>query len=683
MRVREKMRGTCNVMFNDAAVCNSVLGQWLITSAVYLSFISALAFLPAGSSLAQSETTDTPQILVQSTEPLQTDTALESAVTIKSETDETTELSEAVADSVEEEVVEAPEPPPVAQADSFAPGRVSIKQIDALIERDAIQLANRLLIENRSDYENSEKWIDWERRYFQTALTIEDWQGVIDRADQISRQVPYEFYSTLQMAAISAELQLKRSEDTRKRVRHLVFDLPYDRDQVIIWRELIAQTYLAEGLYEDARIALTAFNEDYRPDTPQWEKRYARVLFRTGYDEKAARRVKALLSTESRLLNLYAQFRTKALDPADVVNIGLKILPDLEKKPLLTAELWAIIELAARVLNDTEMQITAIENSLMVAVDGRSVRSATLVLPLASVQQLLAAYEKYALFVGNGFNFVIGDDLSWFQLAQEYEITSPITARALYAFLALKAVDARVRSDSVYALADILVREKYPRILELLLIQDAVFDIAETSPEVHSAMANRALRNRDYETALIIMDNMNGPPDDQDAQLWMLRHARIAIVANEFERGSNLLTRLIEEIPEPVEKASIDRIVQVVFDLQEIGKHDLSIELFALLYERVADTSLKRELLHWIADSYSIQENNLQAADLYLRSATLDGKWNDRWGKAARLKAADELVLAGLESDARKLYTELRDGTHDPRSKAVLNGRLEKLQAEN
>ena len=55
------------------------------------------------------------------------------------------------------------------------------------------------------------------------------------------------------------------------------------------WRELIAESYVADSLLEDAEIALTSFDRDYRPSNPDWEHRYIRTLFLTGFNEESGK----------------------------------------------------------------------------------------------------------------------------------------------------------------------------------------------------------------------------------------------------------------------------------------------------------------------------------------------------------------------------------------------------------
>ena len=562
------------------------------------------------------------------------------------------------------------------------PTGTSLEQIHSLIELRAVQLAYALLQDARPDYEDSEyseDWVDWEMLYYQLALQTEDWNGIIQRTEEIANTVPYEFYAVMQSYAVKAEFGLGQYENARKRLRRMIWELPYELERIIEWRELIAESYVADSLLEDAEIALTSFNRDYRPSGPDWEHRYIRILFLTGFNEEAANRVAALQTTEGKLLLLFSGFQSRALGSIEVIELGLKMEEELVKRPVLSAELWSIVNMAARNLNDLEIQITAIEKGLSVSYDSESDRVRYSLVPLNTEQQLLATYDVYALSVGNDFNLVVGDDQSWYQLAQEYEITSPITARAIYSFLAGSATNSDIYSASVAALANELESAGFIRLLESIFVRLNLLDVAETSPKIQSLLASRALHRNDYRTALFIMNAMDQPKQEDQLQSWLLRRARIAIVVEDFEQSLELLNQLIDALPLNSEQKTIDRIMQVVFDLQESEQHEFAVSLFHSLYRHTSEIQARREILRWVADSYSAQDQSQDASELLIHSAKMGGNWNDSWGRSARLKAADELAVVGFYDDARIIYTELRDATLDPRIKHVINNRLRNL----
>ena len=650
---------------------------WLLRffSDVFFNFTSGCLYL----SLVIGAFAVSPVVVAQVTQSEQ----LQSEVTVDEHTlqsENTSEKQQQITTSAEltEETGDTDRSAQGAEKPDF-PTETSLEQIHSLIELGTVQLAYALLQDSRPDYEGSEDWMGWEMLYYQLALKTEDWSGIIQRTEQIANTIPYEFYGDIQSYAVKAEFGLGQYENARKRLRRMIWELPYELERSIEWRELIAQSYVADSILEDAEIALTSFDRDYRPSDPNWEHRYIRILFLTGSNEEAAKRVAALQTTEGKLLLLYSEFQSKALGPIEVIELGLKMEEELGKHPVLSAELWNIINLAARNLNDLEIQVKTIEKGLSVPYDSESDRVRYSLVPLNTEQQLLDAYDAYALSVGNDFNLVVGDDHSWHQLAQEYEITSAITARAIYSFLAGSATNSDIYSASVAELANELESAGYIRLLESIFVRLNLLDIAETSPKIQSLLANRALHRNDYRTALFIMNAMDQPKQEDQLQSWLLRRARIAIVVEEFEQSMELLSQLIDALPPNTEQKTIDRIMQVVFELQESEQHDFAVSLFHSLYRHTSEIQARREILRWVADSYVVQDRSQDASELLIHSAKMGGNWNDSWGRSARLKAADELAVIGFYDDARIIFTELKDATLDPRSKHVINNRLSNL----
>ena len=205
------------------------------------------------------------------------------------------------------------------------------------------------------------------------------------------------------------------------------------------------------------------------------------------------------------------------------------------------------------------------------------------------------------------------------------------------------------------------------------------FDITAVSSHIQTKPANRALRRKDYATALGIMVAMDEPEDPGELVIHILRRARTAVAVKEYEVANQLLARLIEELHPDVEQATVDRIMHAIFDLQNSGIHEYAIALFRSLYDQTTEIQTKREILRWVSESLSSQFKNVEASEMLLRSARLGGKWDDNWGKSARLEAADELVVSEFYDDARILYEELKEDSLDPRSKALISNRLKNL----
>ena len=550
--------------------------------------------------------------------------------------------------------------------------RPTLERVRELIELGTHELAYRIVVEERTNYEYRDEWVEWETLFFELGAGLGRWNDLVLRADQVRETGAWGAYVVAQTHAAMAQIQLGQYSAALQRLRKMILQRPEDRHALIEHRRLIAQIYLDEGNLEDAQIALSLFDRDYRPSDPNWEHRYIRILFLSGRFEEAMVRLAPLQTLEAQLLGLYAGFRTQALSASEVVSSGLELAPAFAAEPVLQAELWAVIEAAARSYNDLEMQAAATEAALSVEYSRLSNWDHLPVVPLVSEQQLLEIYDRFALFVGNDVGLIIGDDASWYQLAQEFEITSPATARAFHAYLARHSYSQESKDRSTAAFARSLFDDGLYRLLDSLFVRLNLLDVAQVEAELQTRLANSALRDQDYVKALTIINVMPRPEEPQSIEQWLLRQARLAIAVADPERSEQLLNDVIGQLPPLPEQAAIDRIMQVVFDLQKRDQHDLAIQFFVELYNLVTDEQTRREILRWIGESYAAKGDHANASIHLLRSAQPGDLWSDDWALSARLKAADELVSAGYIDDARVIYSQLHEDTIDPRSRALI-----------
>lgn len=555
----------------------------------------------------------------------------------------------------------------------------SLDWVHSLIELGAVELAYRTVIEERPNYEHTASWNQWELLFFELGWQLGHVADLIARTDSIAASDAYVTHAVAQSYAVRAEIRLGRYNEALKRVRNSILQQPENQEALIELRRLITQIYLEQGSMEDAETAMSLFNRDYRPSDPDWEHRYVRVLFRTEKTEDAIARLAPLQTLEGQLLKLYGQYTSQSLSASDIVASGLAMQPQFENEPALNAELWALISAAARVYNDFEMQATAVESELSIDYRRGANGERLTVVPLATEQQLLDTYRRFAIYLGNDIGLIIGDDESWFQLAQEFEITSPTAARAVHAYLATDSQNEDIRNSSAAAFANALFDAGLHRLLDLLFIRSNLLDLSQVPLELQTRLTNVSLRKQDYETALAIVNAMPRPQEPKQLEKWLLRHARLAVVVSEFDRSELLLNEIIGNLPPEQDQESIDRIVQVIFDIQEQEQHELAIRTLIRLYDRTAATQSKREILRWISESYSVQGDHARASDHLLRSARLGGHWDDEWALSARLKAGDELVNAGFVEDARSIYNHLHEDAIDPRNQSLVAARLNNL----
>jgi tetratricopeptide (TPR) repeat protein len=154
----------------------------------------------------------------------------------------------------------------------------------------------------------------------------------------------------------------------------------------------------------------------------------------------------------------------------------------------------------------------------------------------------------------------------------------------------------------------------------------------------------------------------------------------VAIFTGNVDQGVELLQQLLAPDDREWDQQQVDRLLQVVFDLQTVQYHQQALVLFEALLDKRLDQQQRRELLFWMADSLQVLEQYDQAAYLFLKSATLsDPMAMDPWAQTARYRAAKALVEAGLLKDARQIYSSLLRATRDASRKAVLENEIQRL----
>ena len=556
---------------------------------------------------------------------------------------------------------------------------VTIEYVQSLVDLGTIELAWFVITEARSQFEQTDDWLVWENLYFELGWRLGKWDVLIERADEIANSSIYGTFLEVQFYAARAEVELKQYDKALLRLRRMLLQVFNNQDLLVEIRKLIVRVYFEQQNISDAQLALAVFDRDYRLSGPEWEHRYIRVLLRSGNFEEAMKRLAPLQTLERRLLDLYARYRTRTIGAAKIVSEGLSIDDQFVDEPRLRAELWALIESAASDYKDIELQISTTESALSLDYEAVSPWEQLLVVPLLTVDRLIDNYERFALQIGNEFGLIIGDDLGWFQVAQEFEITSPITARAFHAYLARNAAEPEYRKLSTSAFARSLFDVELFWLLNTLFVDLKLFELDAVPVDIQTRLHNFAIRNGDYVDALAILEAMSRPEETDQLPKWLLRHAGVAIAVAEYEQSEMLLDEVIDLLSPESEQFEIDRVAHAIFDLQSVDKHAVAIRLLKKMYQRTTNTQARRELLRWIADSWSSLKHHQKAARYAIQSASLGSDWSDEWALANRLMAADELVKAEMIEDAIKIYSDLREDILDPRKRALVINRLNEL----
>ncbi|MDH5180852.1 MAG: hypothetical protein OEY07_14370, partial [Gammaproteobacteria bacterium] len=470
----------------------------------------------------------------------------------------------------------------------------------------------------------------------------------------------------------------------RKHLNQMILSVAGQDDDATVlwlkrWRKLIVMCYLSARQVDDARTAIQRYQQDYTAKDAATLILRARILL---MNDQAQDSVELLAShtdkPEADMLYLLARLRAGILTPVEAVKIGLQQITTHGADERLGYSLWAVVAEASQRAGDRTTAVNALEH----VVAYRQRKSVDTLFDF-NIDSLWNAYIDFALYQGNKAQFLIGQDEKWFAAAKKYFRKKPLIARAYYALLMHRAQGEESRVAAADMLVKSLKRRKHGgEILRQLFVRSKYFPAISDVPEpARRTLVDVALAQNDIPLASEIMATLVTPPKDNTGYMWYLRRARILVLGGQAQRGADALNEFITGKGDKLSKEQVERLLQVVFDLQTVGAHDAAIQLFQRVSTLTDDEKIRRELFYWMADSRRAQNRYPEAAHLYLKSAMLpDGKGLDPWGQTARYQAAECLGQAGLIEDAHELFQHLLRVTREADRRAVLEHEIHKLR---
>ncbi len=518
------------------------------------------------------------------------------------------------------------------------------------------------------------EWLRWEEERLAILQMREDWVGIIQRAQNLPDKTPDSFRNKTFTLAADARLAQGEVEAARAIYRQLLWQenrSAISEQEQRRWREGIIRSYLAETMLKDAEIAIRRYSFDY----PQQQQRtlpwMADVLVQQGrYAEAVALRSQVEQQDIALILDL-AELRLNG-KPADAQ--VQRAWNTLSAREQVAYEQWVIFAEAAAMVQDHRLQIACLEQAVLHK-PYRSSKAFQL-----SGSQLWDAYIQYGRQYGNQQQLLIGDDENWFAAATELLDQDPTLARALFAVLAFESLETNHRRLAhdylVNLVADI---DQQGRLLKYLYLDNPRFATMSQIPSVaRYQLVDHAIAQGDIGLASELMQDLEAPGDAEQIA-WQLRRARVLILGNAITQGVEILADMTKQ---PVdEAATIDALVQVVFDLQKINRHREALQIFQQLQVLPLENQRRRELFFWMAESYTALGQHDEAAHAYLESAILENEQAmDQWAQTARYHAAKSLASAGYRGDAQTVLEQLLRVTRDKERRAVLRQELIQLK---
>lgn len=580
--------------------------------------------------------------------------------------------------------------------------------IQAVAQTGAIHLALRSLEKLQPSYQKDQaRWLNWERERIMLLKLSGQNDVLVKRLDVLPEDSATSFIYWAKTQHASAFLNLQEYSKARHVLSQVIWkdnlkNVEFDTKWLPHWRRMIILSYLNQGLLKDAHVAITRFRQDYGHGDINDIILYARVLLMNNLADEALNSLSKITSNpEAGMLHLLAQLRKDIRSPRKILQASLRQMQGEWVQPELKIYLWSIVAEAAQRSDDKLSGIKAME--FILADDNK--KNLPKGLFKLSVDDLWDAYIANAIKIGNKAQYLVGDDPVWLNAAQAEEATQPINARSLYAFLILRGQDNDVKDKAIKLFFKSLsTTDNGNELVDQLFLHSNKFKSKETIPVVaRHFMVDDAISKANIRLASDLMASIKTSPQGADNFMWSLRRARVLVMGGNTSESAAALIQILTEHQE-ISIADIDKLIQVVFDLQTVKAHQQAYNVFEVVVHHIKDIQRQREIYYWMADSKKAQKQYAEAASLYLKSAMLnennemdsnlsssvstkiDASFDpgfdssfDPWGQTARYQAAYNLAKAGLINDARALYTHLLKVTKDESRIKLLKHELQQL----
>ncbi len=523
-------------------------------------------------------------------------------------------------------------------------------------------------------------WMSWERERIYILQAMGANTLIRARLAELPQDVPDDFERWALTRRAAAEIDTGDTTRARATLRGLLWRAVdgLRLEDTGPWRRMVVRTYLSDGLLDDARTALVRYRYDFGDGNPEWRWLTARVELRTGHPDTALMLLAEEKQGVGKVLQLIARLGAASADPAQIMDEAVKLAGAEAVEARVKGLLLGVAARAAAAGGRPMDEVRYLEQALAQPFDEEIGRH----LLHLDADRLWDAYLALGQAWGNREQRLLGRDEDWYFPATEAMEKEPLHARTLFAVLAEYGSEPQRRSLAHEYLVSLLEdRPGGERLVQRLYLESARYrDLSKLPRVIRYRLIDQALEKGDLGTASRLMAGLKAPPRGTDRFEWDLRRARVAVFTGDLNDGVQLLDQLLDGDGLGDGKR-IDRLLQVIFDLQTLQQHEQALALFDRLLAHELDLQQRRELLFWKADSYQALNKHGDAAWFYLKSATLgDPRAMDPWAQTARYRAARSLASAGYLEDARQIYRSLLRATRDKGRRTVLQGELQRLR---
>lgn len=552
-----------------------------------------------------------------------------------------------------------------------------LAQLKSISNAGAPFLTLKMLDQAQPNYDaDLYNWILWEQERYKILEQWQQWNELLIRIEAVPSDLPDPFKHQLASKQARAYLNLNQTKTARDIIRPFLWNpTALDSLEYENWRKIIVDSYIKDERFDDARIAMRRFSQDFGRQDNSWLESRALILIQSKHLEEAA----DLLADQkdpplkglSLMVDLLSNKKTAKSVWLEAKALAKKSKPNSKEYAMY----WMVALNASKTISKVD-QVVAYE-----AVVKTNYYEINELLKIDS-DGLWNSYKQYAELVGNRAELLQGDDESWLTLAKNAAQLTPIKARSLLSYIMTQGQNKTVIEEAANAYLGTLDldKESSKNLLNGLFSKHGSFSNVQKIPvSIRFELVDLALKNADIETATRLMSGLEKHPKNTDLFDWQLRRARVLILGGQIKEGHRVLSQLLTAYQETTAQ-NTDRITQVLFDLQTIGADEKAIISFKQLLSLGIEARQKREILFWMAGSYKALKKHNKASLLYLQSALYAGpEAMDPWAQTARFSAAESLEQAGLISDARRIFEGLLKASTKVSQKATLRHKIQQL----
>jgi len=551
-----------------------------------------------------------------------------------------------------------------------SPYAAELARVQNLLNAEVFGLAQEILETRGPPLQPTAAWLDWERQVWSIYRLRGRWSKLHWRARWLPPHFPAAMRREAKLQEIAALSEMRQGKAARAAIRAgLLADAPQAHKREL--RRALITAYLADDLLIETRVAMEYFQRDYGPREPEWLLLRAGVLLRSGDADAAVNLLAPLNRPAARLLRLYARLLGNAVTPQQAATDARALLRAPHDQSLTRGILAVIAHAQSK---NPGARADALEQYLL----SPPARDAGGIYPQFTTADLLGAYRAFAGEQANAAGLLVGEEERWLEHALQLPADAHAVRAAWFAHLAAPAAAPQLRSRAVDAYIDALIAAKRTGLIARMFGEDAPLGRLRLGGAAGLRLSTDALERGDIELASEANASLSELPSDIERRDWLLHAGRIDIFAGRHRRGAVKLNEWIETFERLTPKQT-DAVLQPVFDLQTVGRHDLALTLLRQVASRAPAGKYPRELAYWIAESHAGQGRHRDAADLFLHSALQKAGGLDRWGEASRFRAAEALTQAKLFDDARGLLEGMLARAVEPARRDTLRQKLQQL----